>query len=97
MEVIFRFWSSESEQGSLLEIFQNLTLLYDLDGSLLVRAFLSILVIEVVGGRRRYWFQNCSVEHGGKVEEDSEEGEEDAEEEGVDDPLETEEARDLEI
>lgn len=54
--------------------------------------------MEVVGGRRRYWFQNCSVEHGGKeegTEEDSEEGEEDEAEEGVDDPLETEEARDL--
>ena len=48
--------------------------------------------MDVVGGRLRYWFQNCSVEDGGK--EDSEEGEDDAEE-GVDDPLETEEARDL--
>ena len=70
-----------------------------LDGSLLVRAFLSILVMEVVGGRRRYWFQNCSEEHDGKeegTEEDSEEGEEEAEE-GVEDPLETEEARDLKI
>ena len=53
--------------------------------------------MDVVGGRLRYWFQNCSVEDGGKeelVEENSEEGEDDAEE-GVDDPLETEEARDL--
>ena len=62
-----------------------------------MRAFLSILVIEVVGGRRRYWFQNCSEEHpGGNEGEDSEEeGEEDAEEEGVEEPLETEDARDL--
>ena len=55
--------------------------------------------MEVVGGRRRYWFQNCSEEHDGNeegTEEDSEEGEEEAEE-GVEDPLETEEARDLKI
>ena len=79
---------------------QQICHMNDLDGSLLVRAFLSILVMEVVGGRRRYWFQNCSVEHGGKeegTEEESEEGEEDEAEEGVDDPLETEEARDLKI
>ena len=55
--------------------------------------------MDVVGGRLRYWFQNCSVEHGRteeEVEENSEEGEDDAEE-GVDDPLDTEEARDLNI
>ena len=83
-----------------------------LDGSLLVRAFLSILVIEVVGGRRLYWFQNCSVEQEwkgekgekeeeeekeeGTLEEDSDDGEEDAEE-GVEQPLETDEALDLKV
>ena len=45
--------------------------------------------MEVVGGRRRYWFQNCSVE----LDDDGEDSEE--AEEGVEQTLETEEVRDL--
>ena len=57
----------------------------------------SHLVMEVVGGRLLYWFQNCSEEQEEGVEEplDSVEGEEEAEE-GEEEAEETEEARDLE-